>query len=45
MKKLIDIEPTVLKKLKLMAFKKNIDVKNYIQNVLKIHVSNTKKIK
>ena len=40
MKKLIDIPDEIVKPLKIMAIRKDRDLKNYIQDVLVSHVKN-----
>lgn len=42
MRKLIDIEPEILKELKILAAKADKDLKNYIQDLLKEHVRKSK---
>lgn len=43
MRKIIDIDPAILKDLKIMAVKADKDLKNYIQDLLLKHVSKAKK--
>lgn len=43
MKKIIDIDPTILKELKIMAIKADKDLKNYIQDLLVQHVKSKQK--
>lgn len=40
MKKLIDIPDEIVKPLKIMALNKDLDLKNYIQDILVRHVKN-----
>ena len=40
MKKLIDIPDEIVKPLKIMALNKDLDLKNYIQDILIRHVKN-----
>tara|TARA_B100000768_G_scaffold168219_1_gene172934 strand:- start:1734 stop:1859 length:126 start_codon:yes stop_codon:yes gene_type:complete len=40
MKKLIDIPDEIVKPLKIMALNKDLDLKNYIQDILIRHVEN-----
>jgi hypothetical protein len=42
MRKLIDIPKDIVKPLKILAIKSDIDLKNYIQNLLIEHVKNNK---
>lgn len=42
MRKIIDIDPAILKDLKIMAVKADRDLKNYIQDLLSAHVKRSK---